>query len=96
MKHNDWMSLWIVEVHQISFQLTQMGVSVDDEEIILVLTMGLPPSYQTFIGTLENVDNLTLNYVTIAFSMKNPASLAAFRLPILLAEQWRTKLVMSL
>ena len=63
MKHDDWMSSWIVEVCRISFQLMQMGVSVNDEEIILVLTMGLPPSYQTFVGTLENVNNLTLDYI---------------------------------
>ena len=63
MKRDDRMSSWIAEVRWISFQLTQMGVSVDDEEIILVLTMGLPPSYHTFVSTLENVDNLTLDYI---------------------------------
>jgi gag-polypeptide of LTR copia-type/Zinc knuckle len=63
MKRDHWMSSWIAEVRQIGFQLKQMGDAIDDEEHILVLTMGLPPSYYTFVGTLENIDNLTLNYV---------------------------------
>ena len=65
MKRGDCMSSWIADVCRIGFQLSQMGVVIDNEEYILVLTMGLPSSYHTFIGTLENIGeaDLTVDYV---------------------------------
>jgi hypothetical protein len=60
------MQAWIAHVRRVAFQLQEMiDVSVSDEDIILVLTIGLPPSYNNFIVTLDSTpyDDLTLDYV---------------------------------
>jgi hypothetical protein len=59
------MASWIGEVRNVAFRLKQTGITVDDEDIILVLTMGLPDSYDTFIVALDSTDptSLTLDYV---------------------------------
>jgi gag-polypeptide of LTR copia-type len=55
----------IAEVHGIVFQLWDIGVAIDDEDLILILTMGLPKSYDTFVISLNaiNTTTLTLNFV---------------------------------
>jgi len=59
------MASWISDVKGIVFQLSQIGVAVPDEDIILALTNGLPTPYNYFIlmldSTLSEVSNL--NYV---------------------------------
>ena len=59
------MANWIAEVHGITFQLGEIGVTIDNEDLILVLTMGLPKSYDTFVISLDTTDPaaLTLNFV---------------------------------
>jgi hypothetical protein len=59
------MANWIAEVCGIAFQLGEIGVTIDDEDLILVLTMGLPKSYDTFVISLDSTDpaTLTLNFV---------------------------------
>ncbi|EIN06865.1 hypothetical protein PUNSTDRAFT_31133, partial [Punctularia strigosozonata HHB-11173 SS5] len=56
---------WIADVRSIAFRLEEARANVDDEDIILVLTMGLPASYQSFICSLDATDasHLTLSYV---------------------------------
>lgn len=59
------MSQWIAEVRTLAHRLRGIGVTVDDEDIILALTMGLPRSYEAFIVTLDStpVDDLDLHAV---------------------------------
>lgn len=65
-KHNDQrMASWIGDVCSVAFRLQRAGVSTDDEDIILVLTMGLPSSFDVFVVALDatNRAKLTLNDV---------------------------------
>jgi len=68
LKKSDSQSMqsWIADVRRLAFELKAIGVDVADEDIILVLTAGLPPSYNNFIVTLDVVpsDELELDYVT--------------------------------
>ncbi|EIN04754.1 hypothetical protein PUNSTDRAFT_32781, partial [Punctularia strigosozonata HHB-11173 SS5] len=64
-KPNQIIANWIADVRSIAFRLEEAAVNVDDEDIILVLTMGLPASDQSFICSLDATDasHLTLSYV---------------------------------
>jgi len=68
MKKSDSQSMqsWIADVRRLAFELKEIGVDIADEDIILVLTTGLPPSYVNLIVTLDAVpsDDLDLDYVT--------------------------------
>jgi gag-polypeptide of LTR copia-type len=60
------MANWIAEVHGIAFQLGEISITVDNEDLILILTtMGLPKSYDTFVISLDtiNTTTLTLNFI---------------------------------
>jgi len=65
MEDTQKMASWIGDVRNVAFRLKQSGITVDDEDVILVLTMGLPDSYDTFIVALDSTDpaSLTLDYV---------------------------------
>ena len=53
-KHADQLiSSWIADVQQAVFQLKEVGYTAMDEDKILVLTQGLPPSYDPFIISLN-------------------------------------------
>ena len=58
------MANWIAEVHGVAFHLEEISVTIDDEDLILVLTMGLPKSFDTFVISLDtDTTPLTLNHV---------------------------------
>ncbi|OJA07944.1 hypothetical protein AZE42_11021 [Rhizopogon vesiculosus] len=59
------MQAWIAEVLRIAFQLQEIAVDVTDEDLILVLTLGLPSSYENLIVSLDATppDELTLDHV---------------------------------
>jgi hypothetical protein len=59
------MQLFVAEVRRVAFQLKEIGCEVDDEDIILVLTGGLPSYYNNFVVTLDSTppENLTVDYV---------------------------------
>ncbi|OJT12658.1 Retrovirus-related Pol polyprotein from transposon TNT 1-94 [Trametes pubescens] len=65
MHRDQSMSAWIADVRRAAFQLAEIGANLDDEDTILVLTSGLPPSYEQFVVTLDATpaDSLTLDYV---------------------------------
>src|SRR5260370_27994498 len=65
MKDGQRMASWISDVKGIVFQLSQIGVAVPDEDIILTLTNGLPAPYNYFILTLDSTPSevSNLNYV---------------------------------
>ena len=50
------MQNWIATVRHMSFRLTQIGVEVSEEYFILVLTQGLPTTYETFVVSLDATD----------------------------------------
>ena len=53
-KHADQsMGSWIADVQQAAFRLKEVGYIAMDEDKILVLTQGLPPSYDPFIISLN-------------------------------------------
>ncbi|KAI6004608.1 hypothetical protein EDD15DRAFT_2120765, partial [Pisolithus albus] len=47
------MSSWIADVQQATFCLQEVGYDATDEDKILVLTQGLPPSYDPLIISLD-------------------------------------------
>ena len=47
------MSSWIADVQQAAFRLNKVGYTATDEDKILVLTQGLPPSYNPLIISLD-------------------------------------------
>jgi hypothetical protein len=59
------MQNFIAETRRLANQLADIGVTVYDEDIILVLTGGLPPSYENFVISLDATPlaQLTLDYV---------------------------------
>lgn len=59
------MQSFIAEVRRLALQLQEIGVTVEDEDIILVLTGGLPPAYDALVITLDSTpaSDLTLDYV---------------------------------
>ena len=67
LKKNDDASMqgFIGEARRLALQLQEIGVTVEDEDVILVLTGGLPPSYDNFVITLDSTppSQLTLDYV---------------------------------
>jgi hypothetical protein len=65
MREDQTMQAWVGEVRSLAYRLKDIGVRVDDEEIIVVLTIGLPPAYKTLVISLDSVDTdkLTLEFV---------------------------------
>ncbi len=65
MKPDQPMSQWIADVRSLSFRLRAIGVTVEEEDMILVMTMGLPRTYDTFTVALDSTpaDQLTLDSV---------------------------------
>ncbi|KNZ72580.1 hypothetical protein J132_02581 [Termitomyces sp. J132] len=64
VKEGQTMEAWIGEVHFLTNCLTAIDISTPDEDIIIVLTAGLPP-YETIIISLNAIkpEELTLNFV---------------------------------
>ena len=64
-KSEESMQSFIGEARRLSLQLQEIGVTVEDEDLILVLTGGLPSSYDNFVITLDSTppSELTLDYV---------------------------------
>ncbi|KAF5366442.1 hypothetical protein D9758_009747 [Tetrapyrgos nigripes] len=60
------MSAWIGEVKSQAFEMQEAGLKVPDLDIILGLTMGLPPSYDSLIINFDDTPSheLTLDHVT--------------------------------
>jgi hypothetical protein len=65
METQQKMASWIGDVHNIVFRLGKAGITVDNEDIILVLTMGLPDTYDTLVVSLDSTEpnNFTLDYM---------------------------------
>jgi hypothetical protein len=59
------MSAWIGRVKGLSYRLEDIGVDISEEDTILALTMGLNPSYDPFIISLDSTpaDQLDINVV---------------------------------
>jgi hypothetical protein len=67
MKDDQRMASWIADVKGVVFQLSQIGVTLPDEDTILALTNGLPPSYGPLVLTLDSTPSeiFNLDYVII-------------------------------
>jgi hypothetical protein len=67
MKDDQRMASWIADVKGVVFQLSQIGVTLPDEDTILSLTNGLPPSYGPLVLTLDStpLEIFNLNYVIV-------------------------------
>ncbi|KAG5732822.1 hypothetical protein E4T56_gene2752 [Termitomyces sp. T112] len=65
IKEGQTMEAWIREVCSIANHLTAIDIFTSDENIIIVLTASLPPSYETIIISLDAIkpEELTLNFV---------------------------------
>ena len=62
-KASEPMSAWISRIRGIANHLNEIGAKVDNEEIILALTMGLPDQYNNLIITLNSSTQLELDTV---------------------------------
>ncbi|KAI5117551.1 hypothetical protein M0805_004751 [Coniferiporia weirii] len=65
MKEGESMQSWVGRVKSVVWDLEEIGVKVDDEDIILALTMGLDSSYDSFVISLDSTPSsgLTLKFV---------------------------------
>ena len=61
MKDGQRMASWIADVKGVTFQLSQIGVVIPDEDIILALTNGLPSSYEQLVLTLDSTPSEVFN-----------------------------------
>ena len=61
MKDGQRMASWIADVKGVAFQLSQIGVTIPEEDIILALTNGLPPSYEHLVLTLDSTPSEVFN-----------------------------------
>lgn len=68
------MSDWIAVVRTLALRLRRLGVSVDDEDIILALTMGLPRAYDMFVITLDSTPGDELDLHAIISRLLNEES----------------------
>ncbi|KAI0072874.1 hypothetical protein K474DRAFT_1604278 [Panus rudis PR-1116 ss-1] len=59
------MATWIAEVRCAAFLLEEIGGKVEEEDIILMLTNGLPETYDNLVINLNATpeDTLTIDYV---------------------------------
>jgi len=59
------MRTWIASVRDVASCIIELGSDVAVEDIILALTRGLPPTYESLIVALDSMDhaNLTVDYV---------------------------------
>ncbi|RDX39378.1 hypothetical protein OH76DRAFT_1394630, partial [Lentinus brumalis] len=59
------MTSWIADVRRLAFKLKDIGATVTDEDMIIVLTKGLPASYEQLVVTLDATpsDELTVDNV---------------------------------
>lgn len=59
------MTAWIAAVRRAAFRLQKIGANITDEDLILVLTSGLPVTYEAFVITLDATPeaDLTLEFV---------------------------------
>jgi hypothetical protein len=64
-KTSETMQAWIGQIQALAFRLEQAGITVSDQDKILALTMGLPPSYDAVIINFDSTptDQLTLAHV---------------------------------
>jgi hypothetical protein len=65
MKEDQSMESWIGEVRGLANRLKAIDVDVSDEDMIVVLTAGLPPSYTPIVISFDALEStkLTLNFV---------------------------------
>jgi gag-polypeptide of LTR copia-type len=67
MKKDDMqmMHTWIAAVRHLAHELTEAGTLVTDDDAIIVLTLGLPPTYENFVITLDVTpdEQLTLDLI---------------------------------
>ncbi|KAH8102360.1 gag-polypeptide of LTR copia-type-domain-containing protein [Phellopilus nigrolimitatus] len=64
-KGSESMQAWIGKVKGVVWDLEEIGVKVDNEDVILALTMGLDDSYDSFVISLDSTptDDLDLEFV---------------------------------
>ena len=55
------MASWIADVKGVAFQLSQIEVTIPEEDTILALTNGLPPSYEHLVLTLDSTPSEVFN-----------------------------------
>lgn len=65
MKEGQSMEAWIGHVRSLANRLIAIDIKVSDEDMIVVLTAGLPPSYTTVVISFDAIDpdKLTLDFV---------------------------------
>lgn len=64
---NQLISNWIAEIEYMAFNMELVDIEVSDQDKILALTLGLPPSYESLIISFDGTspDQLTLENVMV-------------------------------
>lgn len=64
-KPSQSMQDWITTISEIRWELEESGVTINDKDVILALTMGLGFNYEAFVVSLDATpaDQLTMEYV---------------------------------
>ena len=67
LERDETMTAYIARARHIEFLLSEVGIYVTDEELILAITAGLPHSYDPFLVTLDATadDQYTLPNITM-------------------------------
>ena len=63
MAKGDTIQQHISTLDDIMHQLTLIGVTILNDEIAMMLLDSLPESYENLVVMLENVDNITIDFV---------------------------------
>ena len=83
MKDDQRMASWIADVKGVVFQLSQIGVTLPDEDTILALTNGLPSSYEHLVLALDSTPSevFNLDYVIRRLRTEETRQLAESKPP---------------
>ncbi|KAF9073428.1 hypothetical protein BDP27DRAFT_1215926 [Rhodocollybia butyracea] len=59
------MQAWVGDIHGQAFEMQMAGVDISDHDVILALTLGLPPTYDPVIISFDSMSlaALTLDHV---------------------------------
>jgi len=73
-KKGQLMSQWIANVQNAAFCLCAIEVQIDNEDLILILTIGLPLAYKTFVVALDATPAYDLTLDNVISHMLNEES----------------------
>jgi hypothetical protein len=71
MLENERMPTWIARVKALRMELKSAGADIDDEDVILVLTNGLPPSFESIVIAIDGIPTDQVNLEAVIVRLRN-------------------------